>query len=510
MIGADIAVIFLVLLLSILAILLLNIKIEKKQDNDFIQRLTKKITAQMRQRTALSLSYVPAKYSELSLSLTKLLNQLPPPIEIDKLTGLLNRLGLKQRLSTLMPVKSGYFILLDVHHFRYVNDVFGFSLGDLLLLQLSQRLQNLSIKPKLLARMNGAEFFLYFDGQIQAEDLCDLRHELQKTYRVKGTALNLRFKVGVLDVRQFHSDVSLMLKRVDLALQNSALKTDMVSYYQAGDDIIHQRELDIVAAIPKAIKLDEPHIVYQPKQCLEAGGFSQLEALIRWQHSRLGELSPSEFIPLAERAGVISMLSSWMINKVMQQQADWRSHGYYTQTAINLSGMDLSRDSLVDDIKAGLLHYQIPASCLSIELTESRLIEDQAKAIDTMTQLRELGVAIAIDDFGTGHSSLSYLKHLPIDEIKIDRSFLENVYSEQASLLILETSISLPKKLGLFVTVEGVESEDIAQLLMQMGADKIQGHYFCEPLLPAELELRWNELSNHKIKVSAKGEALVH
>ena len=476
---------------------------ERKED-EFINRLANKISSQVDKRSKLNIQDVPFRYKGLYNSIDGLLRVLPPPTGLDKLTGVMNRLGLKRRLAMMMPIKSGVFILIDIHRFRYVNDLFGFSLGDHLLKRLSERLKNLPQKPKLLARMSGSEFLMYFDTGITLDEISSLQQNIQSPFDIKGTPISVRLKVGVLDLNEHHSDVSVMLKRLDLAIKKASDHPEFIASYREGDDTVQHRELEIISAIPKALEFNEPYIVYQPKEELAEGGFRQVEALIRWEHRKFGSISPAEFIPLAERAGIIDLISRWILEQIFIQQRSWRASGLYTRVAINLSPEDLSSDTIIEDIRSGLKRYKLSSDCLMVEITESSFMQDTDKAIRALKSLRRLGIKVAMDDFGTGHSSLSYLKNLPIDEVKVDRSFLADIFNEKASLLILEATISLPKKLGLDVTVEGVETAKVRELLIRMGVDKLQGQYYAKPMRPFELELKWHELNNSDFTAPVK------
>ena len=470
-------------------------KRRESKDDEFINRLSVKISSQIDKRSKLNMQDVPFRYKGLYNSIDGLLRVLPPPTGLDKLTGVMNRLGLKRRLAMMMPIKSGTFVLIDIHRFRYVNDLFGFSLGDHLLKRLSERLKNLPQKPKLLARMSGSEFLMYFDSSMSLDEVHILQQNIQSPFDIKGTPVSVRLKVGVMDLSEHYADVSLMLKRLDLAIKKASDHPELIASYHDGDDKVQHRELEIISAIPKALEFNEPYIVYQPKEELIEGGFRQVEALIRWEHRKFGKISPAEFIPLAERAGIIDLISRWMLEQIFMQQRSWRASGLYTRVAINLSPEDLCSDTIIEDIKSGLERYKLPSDCLMVEITESSFMQDTEKATRALQSLRRLGIKVAMDDFGTGHSSLSYLKNLPIDEVKVDRSFLADIFNEKASLLILEATISLPKKLGLDVTVEGVETAKVRELLIRLGVDKLQGQFYAKPMRPFELELKWHELN---------------
>lgn len=217
---------------------------------------------------------------------------------------------------------------------------------------------------------------------------------------------------------------------------------------------------------------------------------------MRWEHEELGFISPAEFIPLAEYAGMIDLISQWALEQVLAQQARWRAAGIELCVAVNLSTRDLDSDTLPAEIAAHLAHYQLPPECLMIEITESSLMADLNKAVDTLDKIRQLGVKLAIDDFGTGHSSLAYLKHLPANEVKIDKVFLRGLEQDRSAAFILEASINIAKKLGYEVTVEGVETPEIREILVQMGADTLQGMHYAKPMRAAELEMNWAQLQS--------------
>ncbi|MGB6135352.1 MAG: EAL domain-containing protein, partial [Shewanella sp.] len=219
-------------------------------------------------------------------------------------------------------------------------------------------------------------------------------------------------------------------------------------------------------------------------------------ALIRWQHQGLGLLSPSEFIPLAEQTGMIDLLSAWVLDAVVAQQARWREKGIYVKVALNLSSTDLDNPNLANDVATKLTKYLVPAECIMIEITESALMVSLEQTIVTLNQLRAIGVKIAIDDFGTGHSSLAYLRFLPVDEVKIDKAFLDDFETTLAAKQVVKTSIELAKSLGFEVTVEGVESKSVLDTLRSYGVDTIQGDYFAKPATAEEFEHIYPQL-NH-------------
>lgn len=485
--------------LFILQIILFCLWLRRNQsERHFLATLTSEVTKQAAQRQSLALSPVPYKFLGLYHSLDNLLLSLPANTGRDKLTGLANRVGLKRSIAAMMPMMKGSFVLIDIYRFRYVNDLFGFVFGDELLKCFAKRLQGLQHAPKLIARMNGDEFLLYFEEPSDKDSLTQLKGRLLVPFDIKGTPISVRLQIGYLNLEEHHADASLMLRRLDLALKNARHSRDAIAPYYKNDDISQQRELQIINSLPKALQQDNLYMVYQPKEDIATGGTSQVEALIRWEHEQLGIISPGEFIPLAEYAGMIELVTRWALEKVMQQQVKWRAEGLMIQVAVNLSTRDLDSESLPAEIEASLSRHHLPAECLVIEITESAIMADTSKAIATLHDLRRIGVKLAIDDFGTGHSSLAYLKHLPVDEVKIDKAFLADLKTDTTAQHIMETSILLAKKLGFEVTVEGIETVEIRDMLVEFGVDKLQGLLFAKPMTAPELEFSWKRLQQNR------------
>ncbi|MCG9697287.1 bifunctional diguanylate cyclase/phosphodiesterase [Shewanella sp. Isolate11] len=467
----------------------------RQADLRFLQRLIAQLRGQNKVRKPLSINKVPFRYVPLYLQLQKLLEQLPPPSGRDKLTGLINRLGLKAKLTRRMPVTHGMFVLIDIYRFRYVNDLFGFSFGDELLLSMTERLTKQLGERDILARMNEDEFLIFFHEPLDETQLNVLQHILQQPIRIKETTINLQIQLGYLDLALHHSDVSQMLRRLDLAMIRAKADPNLIASYQAGDDVSQHRQLTIISCFPKALKKNELYMVYQPKFNVKTGDCTHAEALIRWDSDLLGSVSPGEFIPLLECAGMISMLSQWVIEQVAAQQRRWQDDGIMMQVAINLAIEDLSSKHLCESILGQLKRHRLSPELLAIEVTESQLMTDMKRTVAVLNQLKRAGINVAIDDFGTGHSSLAYLKHLPVDEVKIDRAFLINIDKDPRGQHILSSAIELAKGLGFCVTIEGVENQSTFNMLQKMGADKIQGDIFAKPMTAAELEMHWDKLN---------------
>jgi diguanylate cyclase (GGDEF)-like protein len=464
----------------------------------FVNRLIEQLKSQHKVRQPLDIADVPARYTSLYVQLQQLLKSLPAPIGRDKLTGLINRVGLKSTLTGSMPVTEGMFVLIDIYRFRYVNDLFGFSFGDKLLLAMSERLKLQIGQQDILARMNEDEFLVFFKTPLNETQLSVLQHILQQPISIDGTLVNLQVQLGYLDLALYHSDVSQMLRRLDLALVRAKGSSNLVASYRDGDDVSQHRQLTLVSCFPKALKKSELYVVYQPKYNVASGNCTHVEALIRWDSSAIGPVSPSEFIPLLECAGMISMLSHWVIEQVLMQQRQWQNSGLVVQVAVNLAIDDLSGKQLSESIITQLKHHDLSADLLAIEITESQLMTDMARTVAVLNRLKRAGVNVAIDDFGTGHSSLAYLKHLPVDEVKMDKAFLDKLDEDEQGQHILKSVIALAKGLGFSVTVEGIETPSVFSMVCDMGVDKIQGDLFAKPMTAAELEMNWGQLNNPK------------
>ncbi|ACA87774.1 putative bifunctional diguanylate cyclase/phosphodiesterase [Shewanella woodyi] len=441
---------------------------------------------------------VPKKYLSLYCAWRQFINGLPVPNDKDKLTGLANRLGLKSRFLTLMPITQGTLVLIDIYQFRFVNDLFGFSVGDKLLQILSERLQGEGNNVSFLARMNEDEFLLYFEQAQDEAKLLAIREKLQMPFNIQDIPITVQIQMGYLDLAQHHTYVSQLLRRLDLALIKAKEDKQLFASYSEGDDLSQQRQLGIINRLPKALARGELYMVYQPKLDVLNGGFSQVEALIRWEHEDLGMVSPAEFIPLAEYAGMIGLVSEWALDQVISQQYKWHQSGLLLQVAVNLSSKDIISSTLCDDIQMKFDKYGLETKLLSIEITESKLMDDMEMAVETIEKLKAIGVDVAIDDFGTGHSSLAYLKYFPVDEVKIDKAFIDELMSDKHAKHIMKSSIELAKGLDFKVTVEGVETEEVKSLLVEMGVDKIQGDLFAKPMSALELEVNWQQLQLRK------------
>jgi EAL domain-containing protein (putative c-di-GMP-specific phosphodiesterase class I) len=284
------------------------------------------------------------------------------------------------------------------------------------------------------------------------------------------------------------NDAQTLLRRGDMAVSMARRAQTTVICYKSEYEQDSMLRLALMGALRQAIKEEQLFLVYQPQANLATGVIHGVEALVRWQHAVYGVVSPDRFIPLAEQMGLITPLTHWALETAIRQCKVWREAGQDLVVSVNLSMWDLRDVTLPERIVRLLETYDVPASSLRVEMTESAIMNDKAQAMEILHRISEQGVSISIDDFGTGYSSLAYLKDLPVDELKIDRSFISNMVNDAAGAMIVEATIALAHGLGLRVIAEGVEDLKTWNLLADLGCDSMQGYYLSRPLSVQDLD----------------------
>jgi diguanylate cyclase (GGDEF)-like protein len=409
--------------------------------------------------------------------------------EHDSLTGLYNRFAAEKYLQSQIVDHQGTLLIVDIKKFRQVNDIVGVANADLLLVEFSQRLQQLTTETALLARLDGDAFILLLTSALNEADIAFQLHGLSMPFDVEGSKISLTITVGVVQLNGFYQHTDTLLRHAEIALNYASLQGDAIRVYQEGDDEKYQRELTIVKDLPQAIEQHQLHLVYQPKVDIKSNRCHAAEALIRWQHPKLGFIPPDEFIELAENSGNISIISEWVISQAVEQTRVWYQQGLDIKIAINLSAHDLMDNTLPDRISSQMERCQLPIHKLALEVTEGAMMTDTEASIAVLNQFKAKGFHISIDDFGTGHSSLAYLKFLPVSEVKIDRSFIKDIHTSATDKMIVDTSIKLIKGLGLSVVAEGVESKEGIDILRNLDCDIVQGYVYSKPLKADEFLL---------------------
>ncbi|WP_434340306.1 EAL domain-containing protein [Motilimonas cestriensis] len=413
----------------------------------------------------------------------------------DSLTGLHNRESAKQVLREINGDLAGHLVLLDLQRFRHINDMIGFANADALLVRFARRLETITPAADFIARVDGDAFLLLYKKGINREQLCATLDELEQPFPVRGSNITLTVRAGVLDLIQHGGSVDVILRRVEIALAKACLENKALATYLAGEDEQYQRELTIISDLTAGLMQGQFHLVFQPKVNIQANICRDAEALIRWQHPDLGFIPPDEFIRLAEHSGNIGLVSEWVLQQAVAQIAGWRKQGVEPKVAVNLSAHDLLNLQLPTLIQDLLQQYQVPASALAIEVTEGAVMKDPQTVISVLQLFKNLGISVAIDDFGTGQSSLAYLKELPVNEVKIDRCFIQDMLYNQNDTMIVETTIALSHGLGYIVTAEGVEEQEGIAYLRERGCDLIQGYVYSKPLKADEF-VTWLQAFN--------------
>jgi diguanylate cyclase (GGDEF)-like protein/PAS domain S-box-containing protein len=417
----------------------------------------------------------------------------------DALTDLPNRTFLLKRLShALMKAERKHhqvaLLMMDLDRFKEINDTFGHQHGDYLLQQVSKRLVQAIGNTGLVSRLGGDEFAILLpiaDEESTQTIATQLRYVLDDPFTVAGYPLHVEASVGIVLYPMHGTDALTLLRRADVAMYTAKSTHEGVALYKdAHDDQHRSHRLTLIGALRAAIATNGLKLYYQPKVSLKTGITSSVEALARWQHPVYGFVPPDQFITLAEQTGLINALTAWVLETAIQQCSTWLQSGLELSIAVNLSTWNLRDTALPDTILNLLTRYAVPPSLLRFEVTESAIMTDTDRALDVLTRISRLGISISVDDFGTGYSSLAYLKRLPIDELKIDRSFVQHMTEVEADATIVNSTVMLAHSLGLQVVAEGVEDQETLNRLADFHCDLAQGYYMSRPIPACELE-RW-------------------
>ncbi|WP_131738608.1 putative bifunctional diguanylate cyclase/phosphodiesterase [Actinomadura roseirufa] len=381
--------------------------------------------------------------------------------------------------------RAGLF-LLDLDRFKEVNDTLGHPTGDRLLQLVAHRLTH-SVRPgDLVARLGGDEFAVLLptvrDEAAAREVAARLRAALSEPVRLDGMSFDLEASVGIALFPDHAPDFELLLQRSDVAMYNAKEARTGVEVYSPGKDRNSPARLSMLGDLRRAIDRSELELFYQPKISLHDGQVVGMEALLRWRHPDQGLLEPEAFLSIAEQTYLMRSITHYVVAAALAQTAAWWREDLAVQVAVNASGRDLLDTGLTETIEEGLLARGLPAAALQLEITERILMNEPAYASDTVAKLAELGIPLSLDDFGTGYSSLVRLKRLPVEEIKIDASFVGRLAESTDDAVIVRSIVDLVRTLGLRSVAEGVEDPQTARLLREMGCDAAQGWHFGRPM----------------------------
>jgi len=416
----------------------------------------------------------------------------------DSLTDLPNRTLLHDRLqqailSARRDGSSLALLLLDLDHFKEVNDTCGHHVGDLLLQRLSSRLCGALRESDTVARLGGDEFaaLLPLTDEVRAAAVAPkILRTLERPFVLDGQTFEIAGSIGIALYPQHGEDPHSLLRRADVAMYVAKRTDGGYAFYETEQDHHSPRRLAMISDLRQAIDANQLLLHYQPEANLLARRVTDVEALVRWQHPLHGLVPPDQFIPLAERTRLIRPLTLWALNEALRQSRIWHEGGLNLRIHVNFSARSLHDDQLVEGIARLLELWRTNPSDLGIELTESAVAADPDQAFRTLARLHDMGIHISIDDFGKGYSSLAYLKDLPIDAIKIDRSFIKDVIHTEADSRIVRGIVSLAHDIGLRAVAEGIEDRETWNHLTRLGCDLAQGDYLSPPLPICELD-RW-------------------
>jgi diguanylate cyclase (GGDEF)-like protein len=409
----------------------------------------------------------------------------------DSLTNLPNRTLFLDRLqqAIISAQREKYSLavfLLDIDRFKEVNDTLGHYNGDRLLNQVALRLSGVIRKSDTLARIGGDEFAFLLPKPGGIEKVGSLAKKIKSSlappFALENLTLDVQASIGAVLFPDHGKDVDTLMQRVDVAMY--VAKQDNIGF------VIYSRDLDehsphrltLMGELREGIKCDELQLYYQPKIQSASGKLHSVEALVRWQHKVHGLMPPDDFIPLAERTGLIQDLTLWVLKESLKQCAEWHKQNMNIGVAVNLSPQCLLNPEFPEILTGLLASYGFPAEFLTLEITETSIMAGADRSLKILERINEMGVSFSIDDFGTGYSSLAYLKKLPVSEIKIDKSFVMEMQKNESDATIVKATIQLGHNLGLKVVAEGVEDEQTYLALKDMGCDVLQGYFISRPV----------------------------
>ena len=448
--------------------------------------------------SSLETQHLVDAFNEMDQQIHKRQSELEHQALHDSLTSLPNRVMLDDRLKhhiTLSKRNKTHLtlLLLDLNHFKQVNDSLGHHIGDLLLIKASERLSECIRESDTLVRLGGDEFAILLpetrkaDSEIFANKISD---SISQTFIINDNSIHISTSIGIAGYPDDANDNSTLMQLVDIAMYHSKQNKTPFTLYSSEINYHITNRISILNDLHEAITDDKLEIYFQPQINLFNGEISGCEALLRWQHDSHGMIPAEEIILLAEQFGMMNKLSYWILNTAIMECKKWHTFGYDLGVAVNLSTHNLNDHKLCNTIDAILKTHNLEASYLTLEITENSMMANPGRSIETLNQLSKIGVNLSIDDFGTGFSSLSYLKDLPVNEVKIDKSFVLDMENNKNEQTIVQSTIDLGHNLGLVVVAEGIESISTSTQLKKMGCDFGQGHWILKAVNSQDI-LKW-------------------
>ncbi len=416
----------------------------------------------------------------------------------DSLTGLPNRLLLNERLQKAIhnsQINSSKFAVMyiDLDNFKYVNDGLGHAVGDELLKEVAVKLTSVTRRSDTVARTSGDEFVVLLEREANQQTLIQVAEkflkQLNEQVLLSGHTVRASASIGIAIFPQDGADSNTLVSNADAAMYRAkALGRQGYQFYSQELTQIAKERMQLDSELHQAIANNQLFLLYQPKYSLKTNRLTGFEALVRWEHPVLGLIGPDKFIPVAEETSFIVDIGAWVIEEACYQADSWRQQGFkFENIAVNVSCKQLLTGNLQSIIASALTKYHLPAKCLEVEITESVIMLQPKDAIRQLEQLRDLGISLSIDDFGTGYSSLSQLKEMPINNLKIDKSFIHNISTNKNDNVITETILAMAERLGLKVIAEGVEVAEQEDFLRIKQCDEVQGYLFNRPKKPSDI-----------------------
>jgi diguanylate cyclase (GGDEF)-like protein len=449
-----------------------------------------------------------AVHTGVALENMRLVDRLRHEAAHDPLTGLPNRRAFVERLDAALtgdqpPDALLAVLVLDLQSFKDVNDALGRAAGDRLLVEVASRIRSAVNDPATAARLSSDELGVFTpvpDLSAARSEAIRLQSVLASPIHVGGMDLRVGAVIGIAVYPEHGTDAVTLVQRADVAMYAAKRAPRGVLAYVPSMDAPSVRRFGLVSELRRTLEVGGLAVWYQPQVRLDRSELVGLEALVRWPHPEHGLIPPDEFIPVAEHTGLIGPLTSFVLSTALRDLRQWRARGHEFGMSVNISVRSLLDSGFVEEVRASLVAAGVPAPLLTLEITESEVMSDPARAVPVLETLREMGVRLSVDDFGIGHSSLTYLRRLPVSEVKIDRSFVRAMVDDPSDLAIVRAVVDLSEPLGLAVVAEGVESEETRQQLAEVGCGIIQGFLLSRPLPRPEME-RW--LARRTVAMSA-------
>jgi diguanylate cyclase (GGDEF)-like protein len=409
----------------------------------------------------------------------------------DHLTGALNRDALLEQLTQLLRQQQPFIlIMLGLDRFKTVNESVGLKQGDRILREVNRRFEASILKPKLIARTGGDIFALVLvDVASEKQRQFSLQHleqQVEKPFNFEGAQLKLTASMGIAIFPEHANNAETLLQKANIAFHHAKRQQLRWVHYQNGMEEESARLMLLEKELLRAIEQDELVFYFQPQWNLREQRIDAFEALVRWQHPVRGLLMPGQFLPAVEQLGLSQKLDLVLLEKAVVTLGRWRTQRIMLPIAVNMSPIHFEQEGLRQKIQQLLQQYQVPPTMLELEITENTAMGDMEKGRNFVTELQQMGIRVSIDDFGTGYSSLGYLRKMPIDKIKIDRSFIIDMAGSDSDMMIVKTMITLAHGLGKRILAEGVEDEHQFSLLRHMACDAVQGYLIAKPLPEAE------------------------